>query len=140
MHIALIAAGAFSVLLGTLHFFFPALLDFRGAIPLGGPSLKPFQLPFYRYQTLRSDVYGIAWFMNHCVSFVIVSIGAADLFSASWLKQPFGPLLAAWIAAWWFLRALCQLYLGRRRGDWLVMGFFAALGFLHAAAALHTAA
>ena len=125
------------MLLGILHFSFPVLLDFRGAIPVEGPPLKPFRFLFYNYRTLRTDVYGIAWLMNHRVSFVIVTVGVLDVFASSWLKRPYAPLLAAWIAGWWFLRAVCQLYLGRRRGDWLVMGFFGALGVVHVAAALH---
>jgi hypothetical protein len=36
----------------------------------------------------------------------------------------------------WFVRAASQLYLGRRRGDWLILLGFAAVGGLHALLAL----
>jgi hypothetical protein len=73
--------------------------------------------------------------MNHCVSFVIVSIGVLDLYAREWMGTDVGRVVAFWIAGWWFLRAGCQLYLGRRRGDWLVLAWFTALGLLHVAAA-----
>jgi hypothetical protein len=114
------------------------LLDFGNAIPKQGADLKPFRLAFYRYDTKRSDVHGIAWLMNHAVSFVLVSIGVFDLFAFRWLGTATGAALGAWIAAWWILRAACQLYLGRRRGDILTMGWFGSLGVLHVAAAVHS--
>lgn len=128
-------AGGFAVGLGTLHFFFPWLLDFRAAIPSAGPPLRPLRLPGLRYATTRDDVHGIAVVMNHCVSYTIVSIGLVDLAVARWIDAPHGRLLAAWIAGFYAVRAASQRYLGRRRGDWLVMAAFAALGALHLAAA-----
>jgi len=130
------AAGAFAAGLGVLHVFFPWLLDFRAAIPLDGPPLRPLRLPGIRYATTRADVRGIAWVMNHCVSYVIVSIGVADLVAARWIAAPQGRLLAAWIAGFYGVRAASQPYLGRRRGDWLVGAAFAALGGLHLVVAL----
>ncbi|MBI3764591.1 MAG: hypothetical protein HY260_22350, partial [Chloroflexi bacterium] len=53
-----------------------------------------------------------------------------------WLGTPPSKLLAAWIAGWWFLRAASQLYLGKRRGDWLILIGFAALGLTHVAVIL----
>ena len=126
-------AGVFTLILGTLHFFFPLLFDFENAIPASGPPLKRFPLWFRRggYATQRSDVRGIAWVMNHATSYVLVSIGLLDLFWARWLGQPGGQLLALWLAGWWFIRAASQLYLGRRRGDWLILAWFSLLGLLH---------
>jgi hypothetical protein len=130
---ALRLAGIFAVGLGALHFFFPRLLDFRAAIPADGPPLRPLRLPGTRlaYATTRGDVHGIAWVMNHCVSYTILSIGVADVLAARWITTPHGRLLAAWIAGFYAVRAASQRYLGRRRGDWLVMAAFAALGALH---------
>ena len=134
--LALLAAGLFTVILGGVHFFFPRLLDFDAAIPRTGPPLKPFRLGPVRYATLRSDVHGIAWVMNHAASYTLVGIGIADLVAWSWLDTAHGRVLALWIAGWWFVRAASQLYLGRRRGDWLILAGFGLLGLLHLAAAL----
>lgn len=132
IHLTLRAAGIFAVGLGTLHFFFPWLLDCRTAIPTDGPPLRPLRLPGIRYATTRGDVYGIALVMNHCVSYTIVSIGLADVLAAPWMTTPAGRVLALWIAGFYAIRVASQLYLGRRRGDWAVMAGFAALAALHA--------
>lgn len=129
--LALLLAGLFTLALGAVHFFFPKLLDFEHAIPQQGPPLRPFRLGPLRYATQRSDVHGIAWVMNHHASFVLVSIGLVDLLAGPWLQSQAGRWLALWIAGWWFLRAGTQLYLGRRRGDWLIVVGFAALGLVH---------
>lgn len=123
--------GIFSLILGIFHFCMPVLLDFRSAIPEEGPPLKPFRFLFFQYNTKRSDIYGIAWVMNHCVSLVLVTIGLLDLTVDSWLSARFSTILFLWIAAWWFLRAGTQFYLGKRRGDWLVFGWFSLLGLVH---------
>ncbi len=129
----LAVAGLFTLVLGSVHFFFPKLLDFEHAIPREGSVLKPFHLGPIRYATRRSDVHGIAWVMNHHASFVLVSVGLADLLAGSWLTSPAGRWLALWIAVWWFLRAASQLYLGKRRGDWLILAGFGLLGLVHLA-------
>lgn len=129
--IALQLAGVFTLVLGTVHFFFPRLLDFAHAVPKQGPPLRPFRLGPLRYATQRSDVHGIAWVMNHAASYTLVSIGLLDLFAGSWLDAPYAWLLGLWIAGWWFLRAASQLYLGTRRGDWLIVAGFTGLGLLH---------
>ena len=133
LRLSLALTGVFSLTLGAVHFFFPVLLDFERAIPKEGPPLKPFRLGLIRYNTRRSDVYGIAWVMNHATSYVLVSIGLVNLYWAITgnVSQP----LALWIAGWWFLRAGSQLYLGRRWGDWLILAGFAALGVIHVMAA-----
>lgn len=128
---ALAVMGVFSTTLGTLHFFFPQLLDFKQAIPLEGLPLKPFRVGPFRYNTQRRDVHGIAWVMNHAASYVLVSIGLLNLYWA-YVGQA-NQALAVWIAGWWFLRAGSQLFLGRRRGDWLVLMGFALLGLGHGA-------
>lgn len=128
---AAFVAGLFTLALGTAHFFFPRLLDFEQAIPRQGEPIRPFRLGPIRYPTQRTDVHGIAWVMNHAASYVLVSIGLADMLAGRWLLSRAGMPFAYWIAGWWFLRAGSQLYLGRRRGDWLILAGFAALGVLH---------
>jgi len=129
--LALAICGIFTLALGSAHFFFPLLLDFAQAIPRTGAPLKPFRLGPIFYKTLRSDVHGIAWVMNHAASYTLVSIGVADLLASYWIGTPVGRLLTLWIAGWWFLRAGSQLYLGQRRGDWLILIGFAWLGVVH---------
>jgi hypothetical protein len=139
MSLLLAAAGVFTLVLGIVHFFFPILLDFDQAIPRqGDPALRALRIGPMTYATQRSDVYGVAWVMNHAASYVLVSMGIADLAASYWLGAPVGRWLALWIAGWWFLRAASQLYLGRRRGDWIVVVWFALLGLLHVAAARWT--
>lgn len=123
--------GILTAALGILHFFFPILFDFRHAIPREGPPLEPFRLGPILYHTARRDVWGIAWLMNHHVSYTLVTIGLVDLFWTVWLRSAFGMLVALWIAVWWFMRAGTQLYLGRRRGDWMILLAFASFGLLH---------
>ena len=98
MQYLLLGCGVFTICLGVVHFLFPVLLDFENAIPKQGAELKPFRLAFYRYDTKRSDVHGIAWLMNHAVSFVLVSIGVFDLFAFRWLGTATGAALSAWVA------------------------------------------
>lgn len=136
---ALVICGVFTLSLGLVHFAMPVLLDFRAAIPRDDPELKvlkPLRLGRLRYATLRSDVYGIAWVMNHAASYVLVTIGVLDLAAVRWLETDAGRLLALWIAGWWLLRAGSQLYLGRRRGDWLILAGFLLLAAVHLLAAL----
>jgi hypothetical protein len=137
MYAAIYLAGAFTLVLGAVHIVMPVLFDFKHAIPSVGPALKPFRLLFFRYDTQRADVHAIAWVMNHHVSYVLLTIGLLDLTWVYWIQMPSGPLLATWIAVWWFLRAANQLYLGRRRADWLLIVWFAFLGLLHTAVAVH---
>lgn len=136
LHAGMITAGIFTLVLGLLHFFFPVLLDFGTAIPKQGHPLKPFRLGPIRYSTQRGDVHGIAWVMNHAASYTLVGIGLTNLIAPDWLMTPAGRPLAIWIAGWWFLRAASQLYLGRRRGDWLILAGFAILGLLHVGVAI----
>ncbi len=133
--VALGGAGVFTLALGLLHFFLPVLLDFSHGIPREGPPLRPLRLGPLSYGTTRQDVYGIAWVMNHAASYTLVSIGVVDLLAYRWLGSGLGPWLAGWIAGWWLLRAASQFYLGQRRGDWIVAGWFLLLALMHGGAA-----
>ncbi|RIK41380.1 MAG: hypothetical protein DCC57_18940 [Chloroflexi bacterium] len=128
-------AGLFTMTLGVVHFFFPLLWDFAAAIPRQGAALRPMRLGPLRYATQRSDVYGITWVMNHAASYTLTGIGLVDLLAPRWLGQPYALPLALWIAGFWLIRAVGQLYLGRRAGDWWVLAGFALLGLLHIGAA-----
>lgn len=133
---ALFTTGAFSVVLGILHFFFPLLFDFEHAVPRDGANLKPFKLLFVKYATTRQDVRGIAWVMNHFTSYNLVAYGIFDLLWPLWLHTSFGVPLCLWMAGGWFVRAGSQLYLGRRKGDWLILAGFALIGLIHVIVAL----
>jgi hypothetical protein len=128
--------GTFTVVLGLVHFAMPWLLDFDGAIPLEGRSLRPLNLRVGTYQTKRSDIRGIAQIMNHAVSYALVSIGVVDLLASRWLATWFAPYLLVWIAGWWFLRAATQRHMGSRPGDWLVAAGFTLIGLFHLAVAV----
>ncbi len=123
--------GIFGVALGALHFFFPILFDFSGALPQQGKALKPFRLWFIRYRTMRQDIRGLVWVMNHFVSYNLVAYGIADLFWPIWLPTQFGAAVCLWMAGGWFVRAASQLYMGRRVGDWLILAGFALIGLVH---------
>lgn len=134
--VSIYLAGAFAVALGILHFTFPERFGFRAALSGEGEPLPPFRLWLYRYDFKRSDLYGVVRVMNHCVSFTILSIGVCDMLVSHWSGTASGALLAGWIAAFWFVRAATQLYLGQRRGDWFVVAWFSVLGIIHVLAAL----
>lgn len=134
--ICLYVSGVFAILLGLLHFSFPRRFGFLAALPTDGAPLPPFRLLFYRYDMKRSDLRGIVYVMNHCVSYSILAAGICDLFASRWLGTFCGALAAGAIAGLWFVRALTQFYLGRRRGDWFVVVWFALLGAVHIVAAL----
>lgn len=127
----LYVCGAFAVILGALHFFFPLLFDFRGAIPREGDALKPFPLLITKYNTTRKDIYGLVWIMNNAASFAILTIGLLDLFWMTWFFTSYRALIAIWIALFYFVRAASQMAMGKRRGDWLILAAFAALGAFH---------
>lgn len=138
LKISSVIAGLFTLTLGIVHFFLPILLDFKSAIPRDGTALKPFKLLFFSYPTKRSDVNGIAWIMNHCASFVLVTIGCLDLFFLNWLTESAaGKYVCFWIATWWFIRSFSQFYLGQRKGDWFVFFGFSAIGGLHFLLGIH---
>jgi hypothetical protein len=134
----LYGAGVFTVILGTAHFFLPKWLDFRTVILERAPTWKaprPFRLWPATYTATPRDLNGVVWVMNHAASYTLVTIGLLDLFAQGWLLGA-GRILALWIAGFWLLRAGTQLTFGRRRGDWLILAWFAALGALHLGGAL----
>lgn len=135
----LAAAGAYTVALGIVHVAIPLIMDFDHAIPTAGAAPTPLRtlaLGPIRYEVRRSDVRGIAWVMSNAASYVLITLGLADLTAASWLGTDHGRLLAIWAAGWWVLRAAGQLLLGRRRGDLAVAAWFTGLGVVHAVAAM----
>lgn len=127
------AAGAFTIILGILHFTFPERFGFMQALPSEGTPLPPFRLLSYRHELRRSDLRGIVYVMNHCVSYSILAAGVFDLFVSRWHSTFPGALAAGTIAGFWFVRAATQFYLGHRKGDWLVVTLFVLLGALHVA-------
>src|SRR4029453_11986071 len=94
--------GVFGLILGVLHFFFPLLFAFRGAIPAEGSPLRPFPLLVTRYSTTRQDIYGLVWVMNNAASFAILTMGLLDLFWTIWLRSEYGKFIALWIALFYF--------------------------------------
>jgi hypothetical protein len=134
----LYAAGAFAVVLGILHFTFPERFGLLAALPADGAPLPPYRLLFYRYDMKRSDLRGIIYVMNHCVSYAIIAVGVFDGFAARWLGTFPGALAAVVVAGFWFVRAGTQFYLGRRAGDWFAVVWFTLLGALHVLAAVQS--
>ena len=132
--VLLYLSGAFTLCLGVLHVFLPALLDYRAIVLDRDPQIKPprpFRLWPTRYVATFADRYGIIWVMNHAASSVLISIGLVDLLAAEWLRADTGRFVALWIAGWWLVRAVSQLYIGRRVGDWAILLWFTALGVIH---------
>ena len=134
--ILLYGSGAFAVGLGILHLTFPKRFGLLAALPSDGPPVPPYRLLFYRYDMKRSDLRGIIYVMNHCVSYAIFAAGVFDGFAAQWMNTLPGALASATVAGFWFVRAGTQFYLGRRPGDWCVVVWFVLLGALHVVAAV----
>ena len=97
--------GLFAVVLGLLHFSFPEKFGFAAVLPKEGVSIPPFRLAFYRYEMKSSDLRGIIYVMNHCVSYVILVSGVFDLFAQKWLGTFPGSLAACLIGGFWLMRA-----------------------------------
>jgi hypothetical protein len=136
---ALMAAGVFTVVLGTVHIAIPVLMDFDHAIPTANADSVPLRslgVGGFRYEVLRSDVRGIAWVMSNAASYVLITLGMADLTASVWVATDAGHLLALWASGWWAIRAGSQLIVGRRIGDFAVAGWFGILAAVHAVAAL----
>jgi hypothetical protein len=134
--ILLYLAGGFAVILGVLHFTFPRRFGFFAVLPSEGPALDPFRLLFYRYEMKYSDLRGLIYIMNHCVSYTILMIGIFDLFASRWLGTVAGSLVSIAVAGFWAVRAGTQFYLGIRKGDLAVVAFFLSFSALHVVAAL----
>ena len=136
--VALVASGAFSLALGLVHIAIPFIARFRTAIgseaaygPVGLLVASP-----VGYSLRRQDLIGLTWVMSNAASYVLISGGVADLALA--LGYPVVPVvpIAWWLAGWWGIRAGSQFFIGRRWGDLLVAGVFAALSAIHVGAAL----
>lgn len=123
--------GILAIGLGILHFFFPILFDFDGAVLEGNRPIRPFRLGFIHYKTSRQDVRGILWLMNHWASFWIVSTGVCDLLWHEWRDLPFGRWIALWLAFAWLIRAVSQLYVGIRPLDFFFIAFFGSFSLVH---------
>jgi hypothetical protein len=131
--ILIILCGIFTTVLGTTHFIYPRLFQYKSVIYVESNQdrqLEPFRLLFITYPLTVDTVYRLIWLMNNHVSFVLVSIGFVELFAATWLLQDARYLLL-WIAAWWGLRAGFQPVLGRHGRDWFWSSVFATLGGIH---------
>jgi hypothetical protein len=74
--------------------------------------------------------------MSNAASYVLISLGVADLTSRAGLATDIGRLFAFWAVGWWALRAGGQFLLGRRWGDRALVAGFAFLAVVHAIAAL----
>lgn len=133
--ILLYISGGFAILLGALHFSFPKRFGFFVALPADGAPLPPFRLWFYRYEMKRSDLRGIVYIMNYCVSYAILAVGVCDLFATRWLHTLHGEIAAGTIAGFWLVRASAQFHLGHQKGDWFVAAWFTLLAGVHIAAA-----
>jgi hypothetical protein len=136
---ALMISGVFTIALGIVHVAIPLLMDFDHAIPTAAvlpEQLHMIGLAGLRYEVRRSDVRGIAWVMSNAASYVLITLGAADLASRSWLATDVGRLLALWLVGWWALRAAGQFVVGRRVGDVAVGALFGWLAVVHAVAAV----
>ena len=132
--LALLVTGLVTLALGAVHVILPRLYDLDTAVPLDGPPLRRLPLVGERYATRRQDVRGIVWVSNNAASYVLLTLGAADLAASSWLGTPAGRLLALWATGWWLLRAVSQLAIGHRSGDLAFCAAFVALAGVHLAA------
>jgi hypothetical protein len=132
---ALAVAGLFSVALGVWHLGVPRWFDFAGALRGPVSTLRPLRMGPFAHRTTRSDVLGLGWVMSNAASYVLISVGVADLAAPAWLGTRFAPLIGGWIAGWWALRAASQLALGRRRLDVVLIAVFLGIAGVHIAAA-----
>lgn len=133
--IALPLIGIGTLALGAVHLVIPLLADVDTAIPAGGRPLRPLPVVGGRYATRRRDVLGIVWGSNNAASYVLLTLGAADLVAATWIGASAGRLLALWAAGWSAVRSASQLTFGRRAEDLLLMSVFAGFAAFHLAAA-----
>jgi hypothetical protein len=136
---ALAIAGAFTVALGVVHIAIPVLMDFDHAIPTARTEparLRSLAVGGFHYEVLRSDVRGIAGVMSNAASYVLITLGIADLMAATWISTEAGRLLGMWAAGWWAIRAAGQFIVGRRLGDVIVAGWFVVLAAVHVVAAV----
>jgi len=131
--ILLILCGIFAIVLGLTHIVYPQLFHYKSLIFTASNlhrQIEPFKLWPIVYPLDLKNLYGIIWTMNFHVSFVLISIGFVEIFYPQWLLSQ-ARYLIIWFAAWWFLRATCQLLLGRKWYDWGILVGFAVLGAIH---------
>ena len=81
----LYVGGTFALVLGVLHFTFPTRFGLVAALAVDGPPPPQYRLLFYRYDMKRSDLRGVIYVMNHCVSYSILVVGVFDCFAARWI-------------------------------------------------------
>ncbi len=130
--VVLAAVGLGTVGLGLIHLVIPRLIDVERAIPDPVPPLRPLPIVGSRYRTRRQDVLGVIWVSNNAASWVLLTLGVADLLAGRWLGSDPGRLLALWAVGWWLVRAGSQLAFGHRTGDWLLAGVFLGAAGAHA--------
>jgi hypothetical protein len=114
----------------------PHLIDVEHAVPPLAAPLRPLPVLGARYRTRREDVLGVIWVSNNAATYVLLTLGIADLLATRWLGTDAGRLLALWAAGWWVIRAGSQLAFGRRAGDWAFVAIFAGAALIHVAAAV----
>ena len=134
--IALAMAGIGTLTLAMVHLVMPRLIDIERAVPEPGTALRPLPVVGRRYQTRRQDVLGVVWVSNNAATWVLLTLGVADLLAGSWLGTPAGRVLAAWAVGWWAIRAGSQLAFGRRGVDWAFVVVFGFAAMVHGWAAL----
>jgi len=125
--------GVFSGVLGLTHIVYPQLFRYRSLIYAESNlsrQIEPFRLWPIVYPLDLHNLYGIIWMMNFHVSLVLISIGAVEVFYPAWLIGQ-AHVMIFWIAGWWLLRAACQLMLGRKWYDWVILAGFAIMGLIH---------
>ena len=96
--------------------------------------LRPLPVVGAHYRTRREDVLGVIWVSNNAATYVLLTLGAADLLASRWLGTEPGRMLALWAAGWWVVRAGSQLAFGRRAGDWAFVAIFGLAAIIHFAA------
>ena len=136
LEIPLALVGVATIALGVVHVVIPRLIDIEHAVPEPASPLRPLPLVGARYRTRRQDVLGVVWVSNNAATWVLLTLGLADLLAARWLGTEAGRILAAWAVGWWVIRAGSQLAFGRRVGDWAFIGLFAAAAAIHVWAAI----
>ncbi|MFN8620900.1 MAG: hypothetical protein U0869_09175 [Chloroflexota bacterium] len=134
--VLLAVTGLATIALGIVHVVIPRLIDVEHAVPALAAPLRPLPVVGPRYRTRREDVLGVIWVSNNAATWVLLTLGTADLLAARWVGTDAGRLLAIWAAGWWAIRGASQLAFGRRAGDWALMATFATAAAIHAAAAL----
>ena len=134
--IALWSAGLGTLALGAIHLVIPRLIDVEHAVPPLTAPLRPLPIIGDRYRTRRQDVLGVIWVSNNAATWVLLTLGVADLLATRWLGTDAGRLLAGWAVVWWVIRAGSQLAFGRRAGDWAFVALFGIAALVHLVAAV----